>query len=788
MGDRIRVLLVDDDEAVADLTATYLRRVGENLEPTIETNPTTALDRLANERVDCVVSDYDMPEMNGLAFFEQVRELDPDLPFVLFTGKGSEEIASEAISAGVTDYLQKSTGTEQYEMLANRVENAVAQHRAEIEAAEASEQTRRLFERVTDAFFALDDDWRFRYVNERAAELFGQTREELLGSDIRETFPDGNEGKFHEAYERAFEEQVATTVESTLVVDSERWVEARAYPAEDGISVYGRDVSERKQMESELRETKGKIESLYDVAARAVSCTTEQEIYDLAVAAAEDILAFDLCMVDAAEGDELVPKAVSKGVPTDGYYETTTLDADDNIVAAVFHSGESNLVHDVDDGDHDAAESQYRSALTVPLGEFGVFQAVSEEPNGFDYEDRELTELLVAHLTEALRRIDSERELRAERDRFAALFENVPNAVVSCVYDDTQEPRIRAANPAFEETFGRDASELVGEPLDDIIVPPEREREADDINERVREGECVDGIELRRGTDGDVRDFLFHTDAIEVDGDTEIVSVYTDITDQKERERELARQNDRLDEFASVISHDLRNPLNVAQGRFEMLAEDVDDNPHVEPLERALDRMDALVADVLTLTRQGDTVTETEPLELRTIATDAWATVDTADATLRIDGETSIEAAPGRLRQLLENLFRNSVEHGSTGSETESHDAVEHSSTSNQASPDNVVERGSTARETESHDAFERGGGDVTVTVGPLDDGGFYVADDGPGIAPDEREQVFDHGYTTATDGTGFGLAIVSDIAEAHGWSVALTESEKGGARFEIRE
>ena len=756
MGNRIRVLLVDDDVAVADLTATYLERVGEELETTVETSPTAALERLEDERVDCVVSDYDMPELNGLAFFERVRASAPDLPFLLFTGKGSEEIASEAISAGVTDYLQKSTGTEQYEMLANRVENAVGQHRAEREAAEASEQTRRIFERVTDAFFALDGDWRFRYVNERAAELFDLPREELLGSDIREVFPDGNDGAFHDAYETAFEEQVATTVESTLAVDADTWVEARAYPAEDGISVYGRDVSERKRMEAELRATKRKIESLYDVAARAVSATTEQEIFDLAVEAAEDILDFDRCVVNATYGDEIVPEAVSSEIPADGYYEAINVGAEDSLAAEVYRNGDSRLVGDIHAEGYEPAESRYDSALTVPLGELGVFQAVLELPDGFDEDDRELTELLAAHLTEALRRIESERELRAERDRFAALFENVPNAVVSCVYDDAGEPIIRAANPAFEETFDREASDVVGEPLDDVVVPSDRTAEAADINERVRHGERLGGVELRRGTDGDVRDFLFHTDAIEVDGDTEIVSVYTDITDQKERERELARQNERLDEFASVISHDLRNPLNVAQGRFEMLAAGVDDSPHVDPLARALDRMDALVADVLTLTRQGDTVTEAERIVLREIAADAWETVDTADADLRIRGDATVEAAPGRLRQLLENLFRNSVEHGDD---------------------DVIVEVGPL-------------GADVAGAGASTDDrvGGFYVADDGPGVSPDDRDSVFDHGYTTATDGTGFGLAIVSDIAEAHGWSVDLTESESGGVRFEIRE
>ena len=101
---------------------------------------------------------------------------------------------------------------------------------------------------------------------------------------------------------------------------------------------------------------------------------------------------------------------------------------------------------------------------------------------------------------------------------------------------------------------------------------------------------------------------------------------------------------------------------------------------------------------------------------------------------------------------------------------------MEHSSTSPQQATD-AVEHSSTA---------ERSDGPVSVTVGAFD-GGFYVADDGPGIPPARRETVFDPGVTTAADGTGFGLAIVREIAEAHGWTVSVTESESGGARFEIR-
>jgi signal transduction histidine kinase len=132
-----------------------------------------------------------------------------------------------------------------------------------------------------------------------------------------------------------------------------------------------------------------------------------------------------------------------------------------------------------------------------------------------------------------------------------------------------------------------------------------------------------------------------------------------------------------------------------------------------------------------------------------------------------------VTADPSQVTRLFENLFRNAVEHGSTSPRSQTHeDAVEHGSTSSQPKADNAVERGN---------------GDVDVRVGRLADAGFYVADDGPGIPPEEREKVFEWAYSLGGDDTGFGLAIVRQIAEAHGWAIAVTESESGGARFEFR-
>lgn len=256
------------------------------------------------------------------------------------------------------------------------------------------------------------------------------------------------------------------------------------------------------------------------------------------------------------------------------------------------------------------------------------------------------------------------------------------------------------------------------------------------------EGSWLSGISLPLGGYGNFQAVDEETSAFD-ERDLQLAELLTmhashhlDRISNKER---LQRQNDRLKEFASVVSHDLRNPLSVAQGRLELVNAECD-SEHIEDVARAHDRMDGLIDDLLTLARAGKSVGNLEVVDLANVTVECWENVATADATLRTDIEGEIHADRSRLKQVLGNLIRNAVEHG---------------------------------------------GEDVTVTVGTLDDG-FYVADDGSGVPEAEREGMFQTGYSTSDEGTGFGLSIVKQVADAHGWDVQVTDSPDGGARFEI--
>ena len=234
------------------------------------------------------------------------------------------------------------------------------------------------------------------------------------------------------------------------------------------------------------------------------------------------------------------------------------------------------------------------------------------------------------------------------------------------------------------------------------------------------------------------------------------------------RRREIERQNDRLERFASVISHDLQNPLNVITG-FAELARTSEDPEAIDRIEAAARRMETILEDLRTLTREAAELGELESVSVSTVAERAERAVGTGDVTVEIGDIGCVEADASRLQQAFENLFRNSVEHGSTSSRTRSDDSVEH---------------GSTGTRPEADGAIEHGGPGVTVTVERID-GGFAVSDDGCGFSPEDRGRVFEDGYTGGS-GTGLGLAIVRTVVEAHGWAIEAADSPEGGASFEI--
>ncbi|MCS4057912.1 histidine kinase N-terminal 7TM domain-containing protein [Salinibacter ruber] len=284
------------------------------------------------------------------------------------------------------------------------------------------------------------------------------------------------------------------------------------------------------------------------------------------------------------------------------------------------------------------------------------------------------------------------------------------------------------------------------------------------------------------------------------------VFMLRDITPLREREQALKEENERLDRFASVLSHDLRNPLNVAQGRLqlakEQLTKEVGSDPegHVTSAERALRRMNEIIEDMLLLTWSEQELSPGDlgPVDLEAAARAAWDHVDAPKATLEVESSTRLRGHEGRLQRLLENLFRNAIEHGGKAVSVTVGALPDVQSPPGEQSllGGQLPSKGTSSSGGLSSGGLSSGGlSSGGLSSGGLSSGGFFVEDDGPGIPVERREKVLEGGYSSREKGTGLGLSIVQGIAAAHGWSTLITEpvsessteSQAGGARFEFR-
>ncbi len=708
--DPITVLHVDDDADFVELSATLIEREDSRLAVDTATSADEGLGRLAENEFDCVVSDYDMPRQNGIEFLRAVRADYPKLPFILFTGKGDEDIASKAITAGVTDYLQKEDGTEQYALLANRIRNAVDRVRTRRQI----DLRQQALETADEGLSLIDPEGRFLYVNSAFAELFGYDQDELVGSGWSSLYHDGEAARLETEILPAVQETGYWSGETVrLTKDGERLVTDHRLTraAGDTIVCTAKDLTEERAAHSGQREAGdlildtigGEGYAFFALDHEGYVTRWSDRANQLYGYESGDILGRHLSVLSADADRE-------KGVLED-LLETAWRDG------SVTHEGDLLT----------GAGSRRRTKLVISAdcdadGTLRGFGVIAQEA------------------VEATAEGGHAERLRQTRAKLAALFEESPDLINFHDADGT----ITDPNPELCRETGYDAATLtemkVWE-LDEGIGPEEARTlwQNMDPGDRYR----TEGVYRRK--DGSTFPVEAHIRRLGFDQNDLFVVAARDMTDQKEREQELRRERDRLEEFAGVVSHDLRNPLHLADGHLE-LAREESDSSHLDAVSDALTRMDRIIEDVLKLARQGEQIGSVEPVSLGEAVDTAWdvAAHGATEADLRYGDDDrplpTIEASAERLQQLLENLFSNAIDHA---------------------------------------------GPDVAVTVGRLDDG-FYVEDDGPGIPEDVREEVFTAGHTTAEEGTGFGLSIVKQVAEAHGWEVIVTDGAGDGARFEV--
>ncbi len=338
-------------------------------------------------------------------------------------------------------------------------------------------------------------------------------------------------------------------------------------------------------------------------------------------------------------------------------------------------------------------------------------------------------------------------ERRQEAERYGQelrRYESIVETVNEGILAVDENSHFTLVNEAYAEMVGYDQEELLGSHISHVIENEtktvideiQRDLTTDDTEAKTYEAVLETASGKRIEAEATVAG-LPDKEGAEHDH----VGVVRDVTERNERERQLEQQNKRLDSFASMVAHELRNPLMIGQMYCRELPADA--NPiAVDYIVEAFDRIEDIIDVMLVITQGYEAVLESSPVELADVAHDAWIKADAPDATLEVRVDDTIQADETYVQHLFRNLFENAVEHD---------------------------------------------GNDVTITVGELPVG-FYVADNGVGIPADDRETIFETGYTTASShgGMGLGLAFVKELTNVYGWKCTVTESNTGGARFEF--
>lgn len=613
----IHVLLIGDSDGISPQ---QIEAEDERLSVIAESDGKRAINHLEEANFECVVSHYALDEMTGIELLEKVKQVWPDMPFILLPEEGNASMARRAIAKGATDYIRREGADALPSILANEIVKAVHNYRNRV--------------RVQDL--------------NRVRNVLKEAHRKLFKSKSREEI------------ERQVCEIVCDVDDFTYA-----WI---GNLVDDAVSL-------------RIRASGGNPR--------------------------------DGTQIECIREEALENHPARTAIRTNESY----------VVRNIPEESQSPVV--------DGAE--YQSSAAIPVNhknrDYGVLMIYADETGAFDGSNLLFLEELAEDVAQSLYRT----EVIDRKDRLQRIIGNLPIGVYRSTFDDPGN--LIKVNDAFVDILGGDSKqEMVGYSVRETYEDPS-EREA--LLQELESNQVVRNRQLKLKTlEGDTV-WVLVTAMLTTEADEKYIDgIMQDISGRIEREKELEYQNKRLEEFASIVSHDMRNPLNIIQGSIELAIRTDDPETHLEKSRRAVSRMEQLIDDVLTLTRKEWHVDTIKEVSLADVARDSWEIVETSNASLEVRTDKDIRADRGCLRQLFENLFGNAVEQGSE-----------------------------------------------TVVVGEIDDG-FYVEDDGPGIPEDKREKVFERGFTTRETGTGLGLCIVEQVIDAHGWDVSIKDGELGGAKF----
>lgn len=270
MPDRLNVLLVEDNEhdRVAFRRAFTKSEVACQITECQKAEEAFELLQSSDLSFDLIVMDFGLPGMSGMEFFREVHSAGNSPPFVMLTGSGSEPLAVEALKAGFADYLVKDPAQSYLQLLpvvasevVRRHHEKLARERAEQATAASQKRLAQTLESITDAYFALDNEWRIVEINHAAErQVFARPAAELMGEVIWDLYPQARNTEFYRNYQLAVETGKPVHFEGRSAI-LDKWWETHVYPHDERLEIYLRDITERKRFEAKLRETNEQLEA-----------------------------------------------------------------------------------------------------------------------------------------------------------------------------------------------------------------------------------------------------------------------------------------------------------------------------------------------------------------------------------------------------------------------------------------------------------------------------------------------------------------------------------------------
>lgn len=427
--DGISVLLVDDNERWAKYITGEIEKKTQGFKVSLAFSANEAMVSMQDESFDCVVADYHMPEADGIQLLENVRQKDPDLPFILVTGEGSENVASEAIEEGVTDYIKKDPRADQISLFINRIEQAVNQYRLRQRIEESEQRYRTVTEQTQEAILILQKGT-VRFCNERLSEITGVDRDAVLRggiSFIDEVIHEKDREKVRETLDEWRRKDTGGGLDTTRFITEDgdtRYCEYTGrpitYSGEPATLLSVRDVTPREKRRRKRRQRR---ELNKRVQQTLIESQTRGELESSIIDHLQGY-GYDLVWVgEGREGDLHTRSSTGDDRYADELRLTVGGEHGSEPRVSASQSGEPQFIEDFEsllptDWSQLAVECGYRSGAALPLVHegisYGVLAVYSKEPGGIGEIEREVLCETADILALSIHNLESKRALTSD--------------------------------------------------------------------------------------------------------------------------------------------------------------------------------------------------------------------------------------------------------------------------------------------------------------------------------------------------------------------------------------